>query len=147
VRWLIRPKNRQAFGRRRWLLGLPIAVAICSLAFVVPATSAAKEQVKVSVALEPPSCELSVTATWTPVSGQRYVQVIGADKQSGTLIITSLTSISPSETSFTRADPGIFSPLPTGRHAVKATVFVLDFALNPIISGKGNTSAACGVLF
>ena len=86
-------------------------------------------------------------ATWTPVPGQQYVQVIGADKQSGTLIITSLTSISPSETSFIRLDPGIFTPLSTGRHAVKATVFVLDFALNPIISGKGNTSAACGVLF
>ena len=124
-----------------------ITVAGLVLALAVPATSAAKERVSVSVAVEPPSCELSVAATWTPVSGQRYVQVRATDKQTGTLIITSLTSISPSETSFVRTDPGIFSPLPTGRHAVKATVFVLDSALNPIISGKGSTSAACGVLF
>jgi hypothetical protein len=120
---------------------------ICALALVAPATSAAREHVKVSVAVEPPGCDLSVTATWTPVPGQRYVQVIGADKQSGTLIITSLTSLSPSQTSFSRSDPGIFSPLPTGRHAVKATVVVLDAALNPLLFGKGNTSAACGVLF
>jgi hypothetical protein len=140
-------KQRQAFGRRQWPGGLLIASALCSLAFLVPATTAAKEHVKTSVDLEPPGCELSVTATWSPVPGQRYVQVIGEDKQSGTLIISSLTSISPSETSFARTDPGIFSPLPTGRHAIKATVFVLDSALNPIISGKGSTSAACGVLF
>src|SRR5262245_28565014 len=100
--------------RRRWLRGLPLA-ALCSLALLVPATSAAKEKVKTSVALEPPGCELSVTATWTPVAGQQYVQFIGEDKQSGTLITSSLTSISPSENSFVRVDPGIFSPLPTGR--------------------------------
>jgi hypothetical protein len=125
------------------MLSLPIAAVLFTVALGAPAMSAAKPPPKVSAAVDPSCGSASVAATWTPVSGQQYVDVSVSDNQTGTVVDAFVAGVSPSDDSYVQTLSGLFSPLASGKHAFKVTVTVLDSALNPLVSGKDNANAPC----
>lgn len=134
--------RRVRFGRRRWLLGLPVAALLCSLALVAPATSGAKAKVDVSVTASPTCTPLFLTVAWTPVAGQNFETGTLTDMQTGVSgDIGSFIVNAQQSSSFIGL--GGLVPLQPGRHVIQATITIRDSIGNPLITGTGSSPLPC----
>jgi hypothetical protein len=93
-----------------------------------------------------PSCGfVDVSGEWTPVADQAYVGVDLSDNQSGVSVASALVPVAPTAAGETVGLGGTFSPLTSGRHALKATFTVYDASFNPLVSEKANASMPCSL--
>ena len=93
-----------------------------------------------------PNCGyVSVSGTWTPVSGQSYVGVDLDENQTGLTLSSAPVPVSAGATTETVDIAGSFSPLAQGKHVVKETFTVYDSGFNPIVSGRANANLPCAL--
>jgi hypothetical protein len=136
---------RRSFSQRRWLRALPGVAVLCSLALVATAAAAPKGSVLTSVSTDPDCGFVAVSGAWQAVSGQSYVDVSLSENQTGATLSSAPVPVSPASTNETVYIGGSFSPLPSGRHVVRATFTVYDGDFNPITSGKVNANMPCAL--
>jgi hypothetical protein len=131
--------RRVRFGRRKWLLGLPVVALVCFLALGASATSA-PQGVSVSFTVTTSPCTWQVEGTWTAVPGQAFIhdQVIDQRTGGGPDITVPVT---PTQT--TGGVNGSSIPLEKGRHHYKATITIEDASHNPLLTGSRGKSLPC----
>ena len=136
--------TRRGLRRRKLLKVLPVVAGLCALALVAPATSGAKDSLKLSTNVGPSCDGLSVSGSWTPVSGQAYVGVSVLENQTGTVVDSSPVSVSPTDDTYSQTlSEVVLSPLQSGKHVFKVTISVLDAGMNPLVSARANLNAPC----
>jgi hypothetical protein len=131
--------RRVRFGRRRWLLGLPIVALLCFLALGASATSA-PQGVSVSFTVTNPPCGWEVGGTWTAVPGQAFIRDQVIDQRTGGGVDVTF-SVTPTQTNGGITGGSI--PLEQGRHRYKATITIEDSSHNPLLTGSKNKSLPC----
>jgi len=130
------------------------AVAV-GLAMAAPLSAAPGVGVKVSQPLppgSPPYCDVPVTATWKPISGQAYVRLHAQDLDTGTgddwprppLDFPNGETVTSTQGSWNITASDIFAFLTDGsRHRFAFTVSVKDSGGNDLRSGTKQVWLPC----